>query len=108
MSARNSGGRVSEFQSVQHDLAEIWTEFESARSPLWRTVERIESEADARLWVSMVKLKATECARTGVELHGGRGILDDRRIACVYRDARMPDIYEGVSAVQRDLVYQNF
>lgn len=51
----------------------------------------------------MAKLKATEtateCARTGVGLHGGRGILDDRRIARVYRDAQMPDIYEGINAI---------
>ncbi|WP_424008972.1 acyl-CoA dehydrogenase family protein [Haloferax denitrificans] len=106
------GKEVSEFQSVQHDLAEMRTEFESARSLLWRTVERIESGEDARKWGSMAKLKATEtateCAETGIGLHGGRGILDDQRISRVYRDARMPVIYEGVSAVQRDLIYRNF
>ena len=106
------GRRVAEFQSVRHDLAEMRTEFESARSLLWRTVERMESGADAERWASMAKLKATEtateCAETAIGLHGGYGVLDERRIARVYRDARSPVIYEGVSAVQRDIIYENF
>ncbi|WP_435127070.1 acyl-CoA dehydrogenase family protein [Halobaculum sp. D14] len=106
------GRHVSDFQSVQHDLADMRTEFEAARSLLWRTVDRMESGEDAELWASMAKTKATEtatdCAETAVQLHGGRGILDDRRVARVYRDARMPVIYEGVSAIQRDIIYRNF
>lgn len=106
------GRHVSDFQSVQHDLAEMRTEFESARSLVWRTVERLESGEETELWPSLAKLKATEtateCAQTAIQLHGGYGILDESRIARVYRDARNPVIYEGVSAIQRDIIYRNF
>lgn len=58
--------------------------------------------------MSVAKLKAAECAQTVIQLHGGDGVLDESRIACVYRDARTLVIYEGVSAVQRDVVYESF
>ncbi|MCU4800797.1 acyl-CoA dehydrogenase [Halobacteria archaeon HArc-gm2] len=106
------GRSVADFQSVQHDLADLRIEFESARSLLWRTVERIEAGEDATLWASMAKTKATEvaadCAEMAMKLHGGRGVLDQERVARVYRDVRMPMTYEGVSAVQRDIIYRNY
>jgi len=106
------GQSVSDFQSVQHDLADMRTEFESARSLLWRTVNRMRAGEDAELWASMAKLKATEtateCAETGIGLHGGWGVLDESRIARVYRDARHPVVYEGVNPIQRDIVYANY
>jgi len=41
-----------------------------------------------------------------MQLHGGRSVLADRRIPRVYRDARVPVIYEGANAIQRDLIYR--
>jgi alkylation response protein AidB-like acyl-CoA dehydrogenase len=40
-----------------------------------------------------------------MQLHGGRSILNENRIARVYRDVRIPVIYEGANEMQRDLVY---
>jgi len=106
------GSRVSEFQSVQHDLAEMRCEFESARALTWRAAEKVVADVeDAGAWAAMAKVKGTEvaaeCAQTAVKLHGGRGILDDGKVARVYRDVRAPMIYEGVNDVQRDLIYRN-
>lgn len=106
------GRSVSDFQSVKHDLAEMRTKFESARALLWYTVDRVESSDDAAKWAAMAKLHATEtaaeCAQIAIRLHGGRGILDNSRIGRIYRDVRMPIIYEGVSEIQRDIIYKNF
>ncbi|WP_336022667.1 acyl-CoA dehydrogenase family protein [Halobellus salinisoli] len=105
------GKTVSDFQSVQHDLADMRLEFESARAMTWRAARMAEADVDdASAWAAMAKVKATEvaaeCAQTGVKLHGGRGILNDRRITRVYRDVRAPMIYEGVNDIQRDLIYK--
>ncbi|WP_435064749.1 acyl-CoA dehydrogenase family protein [Halobaculum sp. EA56] len=101
---------VSEFQSVQHDLADMRTEFEAARSLNWRAAEKLHEGENAGLWAAMAKLKSTEtavdCAERGMQLHGGRSILTERRIARVYRDVRIPVIYEGANEVQRNLVYR--
>ncbi|ESP88075.1 acyl-CoA dehydrogenase family protein [Candidatus Halobonum tyrrellensis] len=104
------GRNISEFQSVQHDLANMRTEFEAARALNWRAAEKVEEGDDAGLWAAMAKLKSTEtavdCAERGMQLHGGRSVLADRRIARVYRDVRIPVIYEGASEIQRNLVYR--
>jgi alkylation response protein AidB-like acyl-CoA dehydrogenase len=106
------GRSVGDFQAVQHDLAEMRIEFESARALLWQAVDRVMAGEDAERWAAMAKAKATEvaaeCAETAMKLHGGRGALSEERIARVYRDVRLPMTYEGVGAVQRDLIYRNF
>jgi len=103
------GRSVDEFQAVQHKLADMRTEFEAARALTWRVADQVASNDDAGFWAAMAKLKATEtardCAEKGMQLHGGRSVLTDRRIARVYRDVRVPVIYEGANDIQRNLVY---
>jgi len=104
------GRTVNEFQAVQHKLADMRLEFESARSLVWRAAEKVHEGENAGLWAAMAKTKgtevATDCAETGMQLHGGRSILTDRRIARVYRDCRVPVIYEGANEIQRNLIYR--
>jgi len=107
---RNAFGRgVSEFQAVQHRLAEMRRRFEAARSLVWRAAEKVETGERAGYWAALAKTEATEaavdCAEHGMTLHGGRSVLTDRRIARVYRDARVPVIYEGANDLQRNLIY---
>jgi hypothetical protein len=107
---REAFGRdISEFQAVQHKLADMRTEFEAARALNWRAAEKVAENEKAGFWAAMAKLKSTEtatmCAEEGMQLHGGRSILTDRRIARVYRDCRVPVIYEGANEVQRNLIY---
>lgn len=107
---REAFGRdISEFQAVQHKLAEMRTEFEAARALNWRAARKVTNKERSGFWAAMAKTKSTEtatmCAEEGMQLHGGRSILTDRRIARVYRDARVPVIYEGANEVQRNLIY---
>jgi alkylation response protein AidB-like acyl-CoA dehydrogenase len=104
------GRTVNEFQSVQHDLAEMRTDFEAARALNWRAARKVSENDEAGLWAAMAKTKSTEvavdCAGTAMGLHGGRSVLTNRRIARVYRDVRVPVVYEGANDVQRNLVYR--
>ncbi len=105
------GRTVDEFQAVQHDLADMRIAFESARALVWHAADRVARTDRPGYWAALAKTAATEaaveCAETAMELHGGRSILADRRIARVYRDVRIPVIYEGANAIQRNLVYQH-
>jgi alkylation response protein AidB-like acyl-CoA dehydrogenase len=104
------GRSVDEFQAVQHHLANMRLEFESARTLVWRAADKVADSENAGYWAALAKTKATEtateCAETGMKLHGGRSILTDRRIARVFRDSRVPVIYEGANDVQRNLIYR--
>ena len=104
------GRSISDFQAVQHGLADMRLEFESARALAWRAAEKVEQGEDPGLWAAMAKTKttevATDCAEQGMQFHGGRSVLTDRRIARVYRDVRIPVIYEGANEIQRNLIYR--
>ncbi|WP_440991268.1 acyl-CoA dehydrogenase family protein [Haloarchaeobius baliensis] len=104
------GRSISDFQAVQHDLADMLLEFEAARSLVWRACEKVSSGQNPGYWAALAKTKATETAtqnaELGMQLHGGRSVLDERRIARVYRDVRIPVIYEGANAIQRNLIYR--
>jgi alkylation response protein AidB-like acyl-CoA dehydrogenase len=107
---RQAFGRdVSEFQAVQHKLAEMRMEFESARALTWRAADKVANQDDSGFWAALAKTKSTEAAmdaaEMGMQLHGGRSVLTDRRIARVYRDVRIPVIYEGANDIQRNLIY---
>ena len=104
------GRTVDEFQSVQHDLAEMRMEFESARALTWRACEKVATQDNAGYWAALAKTvateAATECAERGMQLHGGRSVLEENRISRVYRDVRVPVIYEGANPIQRNLIYR--
>ncbi|KYH25653.1 crotonobetainyl-CoA dehydrogenase [Halalkalicoccus paucihalophilus] len=104
------GRNVNEFQAVQHGLADMRLEFEAARALNYRAAKKVRDGENAGLWAAMAKTKSTEtatmCAEQGMQFHGGRSIFTDRRIARVYRDVRIPVIYEGANEVQRNLIYR--
>ncbi len=107
---RNAFGRnVSEFQAVQHTLADMRMEFESARALNWRACQKVQEQESAGFWAAQAKVKSTEtattCAERGMQLHGGRSVLTENRISRVYRDVRIPVIYEGANEIQRNLIY---
>ncbi len=103
------GRTISEFQAVQHGLADMLIGFEGARALTWRACEKVAAGENAGYWAALAKTNATETAvdvtEQGMQFHGGRSVLNDRRIARTYRDARIPVIYEGANEIQRNLIY---
>jgi alkylation response protein AidB-like acyl-CoA dehydrogenase len=103
------GQSISEFQAVQHDLSEMCMDFESARALAWRAAENVEEGNDPGYWAALAKTTATEaavdCAESAMQLHGGRSVLKENKISRIYRDVRVPVIYEGANNIQRDLIY---
>ena len=103
------GQSISEFQAVQHDLSEMCMDFESARALSWRAAENVQGGNNPGYWAALAKTTATEaavdCAESAMQLHGGRSVLKENKISRVYRDVRVPVIYEGANNIQRDLIY---
>ena len=104
------GQTVSEFQSVQHDLADMLAEFAAARTLAYEAAERVEENPSDGKWASMAKLRASETAvdvvDRAMQLHGGRSILADRQVSRVWRDVHITRVYEGVNEVQRSVIYK--
>jgi len=108
---RQSFGRsIDSFQAVQHTIADMRLRFESARALCWRACRKVEAGKNPGYWAALAKTHATEaavfCAERSMQLHGGRSVFADRRISRVYRDVRIPVIYEGANEIQRNLIFR--
>ena len=99
---------ISEFQSIQHKLADMDTKVRAARLLMHSAADRkIDGEefakeaAQAKLYASEV---SREVANEGIQIHGGYGYTTDFPAERYYRDAKLNEIYEGTSEVLRNTI----
>lgn len=103
------GRPIADFQAIQFKLADMATEIEAARLLVYRAaVLYDESKRTGRRFskeISMAKVFASETAmRTtvqAVQVHGGYGYVRDFGVEKLMRDAKITEIYEGTSEIQR-------
>lgn len=106
---RNQFGRsISEFGAVQNFLADMATRIEAARLLVYRASDLKDKGLDHVRESAMAKAYASElavdAARIGVQIHGGYGYSKAYPIERFYRDAKVCEIYEGTSEVQRMII----
>ncbi|WP_424019351.1 acyl-CoA dehydrogenase family protein [Halorientalis pallida] len=105
--------KISEFQAIQHKLAEMATNVEAARSMAYRAGAAIDSGDDALATklASMAKLFASERAvdvtDEALQVHGGAGYVTDHPVERFYRDARITKIYDGTSEIQKNIIAEH-
>lgn len=103
---RHAFGRpIASFQAIQHKLADMSTEIEAARLLVYRAAwlkERGEPHTEAG---AKAKLFASEMARRqtseAIQILGGYGYTKEFPVERYYRDAKITEIYEGTSEIQR-------
>jgi alkylation response protein AidB-like acyl-CoA dehydrogenase len=101
---------ISEFQAIQHKIAEMATKVEAARSLTYRAAG-YAAEGDRELgmkYASMAKLfaseRSVEVADEAIQVFGGAGYVTDHPVERYYRDARITKIYEGTSEIQKNII----
>jgi len=99
------GRRIGEFQAIQHKLANMATEIDAARLLTYRAAllkEKGQPHAEAG---AKAKLFASEMARRqtaeAIQILGGYGYTKEFPVERYYRDAKITEIYEGTSEIQR-------
>jgi len=96
---------IAEHQAIQFKLADMRTEIEAARMLLWRAAVKKDSGGAYSTDASMAKLFASEvanrAAKEAVQIFGGYGYLRDYPAERHFRDAKITEIYEGTSEIQR-------
>ncbi len=109
------GAPIGSFQMIQAKIADMKTRIEASRLLIYsaalakerskQTGERYTTEA------SMAKLFASEtamfCAHAAVQIHGGMGYSRELPIERYFRDAKITEIYEGTSEIQRLVIARN-
>ncbi len=104
-SRKQFGRPISEFQGVAFAIAEMATEIEAARSLNHRVARkrdmgiRVSHEASmAKLFASRIAVKS---ASKALQLHGGYGIMKEYPVERFFRDAKVTELYEGTSEIQK-------
>jgi butyryl-CoA dehydrogenase len=99
------GHPIAEFQAIQFMLADMATEIDAARLLARRAAWKQDSGARFSMEASIAKLFASEMAtrvtHKAIQIHGGYGYSREYPVERAYRDARITEIYEGTSEIQR-------
>ena len=99
------GGPIGRFGAIQQKLAEMQTEIEAARALTWRAARRKAAGLPHTVEGAQAKLFASRVARhwTGeaIQVLGGYGYTREFPVERYYRDAKVTEIYEGTSEIQR-------
>ncbi|MEA2699305.1 MAG: hypothetical protein QOI66_3576, partial [Myxococcales bacterium] len=99
------GQPIAEHQAIQFKLADMCTEIDAARLLVWRAAVKKDSGGRYTSEASMAKLYASEAAnraaKEAVQIFGGYGYLTDFPVERHFRDAKITEIYEGTSEIQR-------
>jgi len=99
------GQPIAEHQAIQFKLADMRTEIDAARMLLWRAAVKKDQGVPYSTDAAMAKLFASEvanrAAKEAVQIFGGYGYLRDFPAERHFRDAKITEIYEGTSEIQR-------
>ncbi|MFH1228642.1 MAG: acyl-CoA dehydrogenase [Planctomycetota bacterium] len=99
------------FQAIQWMLADMATNLDAARLLTHRAAFLKDSKKRYSNEAAMAKLFASETAtmvtHRGIQIHGGYGYTKDYPVERFYRDARITEIYEGTSEIQRIVIAAN-
>ncbi len=102
------GAAIASYQSISWRLADIYTEIEAARLLLYQAAWLADNGHPFRIQVAMAKLYASELAMKattlGIQVFGGYGYMMDSPMQRYFRDAKLTEIYEGTSEVQRMII----
>ena len=106
------GHAISEFQALRFYLADMATEIDAARLLTWRAAARKDEAAESggrfTEEAAIAKLYAAEMAQRvstkALQIHGGYGYTKEFPVERNFRDARITEIYEGTSEIQRVVI----
>ena len=99
------GHPISQFQAIQFMLADMATELDAARLLVRKAAWKQDTGARFSMDAAIAKLFASEMAtrvtHKAIQIHGGNGYSREYPVERNYRDARITEIYEGTSEIQR-------
>ncbi|THE66133.1 acyl-CoA dehydrogenase [Salinadaptatus halalkaliphilus] len=99
---------ISEFQAIRFKLADMATQVEAARALTLLVAETVDEGEQASAEAAMAKLFASEIAEEvtseAIQIHGGYGYTTEFDVERYWRDARLTQIFEGTSEIQKRII----
>lgn len=102
------GKSISDFQGLQFMIADMATRVEASRLLVWQAAIMKDKDTKYSKQSAMAKLFAAETAMwvttKAIQIHGGYGYTTDYPVERYFRDAKITEIYEGTSEIQRIVI----
>jgi len=102
------GAAIREFEAIQFKLADMALRVTASRTLLHAAAAAKDRGANVRQFSSMAKLMASETAMwvttQAIQIFGGYGYIKDYPVERLFRDAKVTEIYEGTSEIQRIVI----
>jgi alkylation response protein AidB-like acyl-CoA dehydrogenase len=105
------GKEIGEFQAIQHKLADMYTKIEAARQLTYKSAWAVDNDDDDTNLTKLASMAkeygsriAVDVANEAVQIHGGAGYVDDFDAERFYRDAKITQIYEGTTEIQKNII----
>jgi alkylation response protein AidB-like acyl-CoA dehydrogenase len=102
------GQPISQFQVIQHKLADMMIMAETARQMTYRVADLLDAGSPVVQEASIAKIVATEnnfkCADIGMQIMGGAGYSNEYDMQMFFRDSRVGPIGGGTSEIQRNII----
>ncbi|WP_050033380.1 acyl-CoA dehydrogenase family protein [Halorubrum halophilum] len=102
------GGPIDDIQTIRHKFAEMATDISAARLLVREACRQAEAGEDNRVAASKAKYRASETAMSvtneAVQIHGGYGYTTEFDVERFYRDAKITEIYEGTTEIQKTVI----
>ena len=102
------GKPLKEFQAVQFKIAQVAAELHAARLAIWHAASLRDQGRPHKREAAQAKLIASQVANRAadeaVQIHGGAGYTTEFPVSRYFRDARITEIYEGTSEIQRIVI----
>ncbi|XP_059147778.1 short-chain specific acyl-CoA dehydrogenase, mitochondrial-like [Physella acuta] len=111
MKRQSFGMPIAKMQTIQNKIADMEVRLESARLLTWKAAMLKDAGKNFTKEAAMAKLAASETAtfnaHNAIQILGGMGYVTDMPAERHYRDARITEIYEGTSEIQRIVIATN-
>lgn len=105
------GKPINQHQAIQFKLADMYVDIENARNLVYKAAWHKDQNMDYNLSGAVAKLHASEVAMKttveAVQIHGGYGYVKEYHVERLMRDAKITQIYEGTSEIQRIIIARN-
>jgi alkylation response protein AidB-like acyl-CoA dehydrogenase len=106
------GQAIAEFGAIQEKIAEMATAIEASKLLTYRAAMLKDAGRPHRREASMAKLEASRCAnfcaKEAVQIHGGAGYTKEFPVERYFRDARVTEIYEGTTEIQKLVIARSY
>jgi alkylation response protein AidB-like acyl-CoA dehydrogenase len=105
------GVPLSSFQSIQFKIADMFTWIQAGRNLVYEAAWKIDQgKTDPKIVAaakSFCGQLAVKCADMAVQMHGGYGYLAEFKVQRLYRDAKITEIYEGTTEIEKLVIARN-